>query len=791
MKLVEVYVNQKGFKPSKVKVKPKHHYPVAFLKKKRYGKVVNKLSLIKSQINNSSSKRLIRSLLKEYESLAPFDSPSQRLALTKYANFLHITNGQKQDELLGHIISGFELQSLNNGVVQSLKSYKALYGLACRFATGHAFEPIPYLKADHEGFPKILKPLKSLLTGSRSDRQTALGILQVIKLVRYYPKDYDLGAIEKQPLNTTSAFKEGHVEIGTYFSEAFEKVKDKLPPDFTIKKFLISYKITINRMFPNKYLESRKTEINNRSSLHFSGRNGPNGPCLSTVVLDHNALTNDKQLLTNVQRLADLTDNLDLQVLLDNFNDEEYIFSNVKQKETIHSKINLKEEPWGRLRPFATVDYFTHSALKGFHKWLYNYLERLPEDCTKDQDRGADAIRLWTTFFVDTESADLSEATNAIPILVQREIVQQIAGDEYAELWANIISNRTFKGPTGEDVKYLCGQPMGASSSWPMLAMWHHVIMRTCMTYLKIKWGKDHVENYYVIGDDIAMKGQELFHIYEIAVGILQDVGISKSKGFHSETDLPTNYLPGDNHKAVAEFAKRIFYNGSEITPVPPDEVVDYCCTPYTLPSMMHSMQRRDYFIDANVAQDLAELSFDKQLALDCLFAPFSECPTSVGNPQLKHEELKNSTIWHQQELNEAVVCTVYMKVFEQVNKIQLDMGERLTNWVEACLNHDEIKVKSWSYQCVTMSKVFYITMETMQSVYDRSLEDFYSSKHEGSPETWRTFKKTVGNLQVVLEIDNILKDINKPKTDRYRFIANILARAITACRRDSKQKDQ
>jgi hypothetical protein len=52
-----------------------------------------------------------------------------------------------------------------------------------------------------------------------------------------------------------------------------------------------------------------------------------------------------------------------------------------------------------------------------------------------------------------------------------------IWGFSKAKAWRSIMTSEPFEF-RGEKVLYGTGQPMGAYSSWPMLAITHHTIVR-------------------------------------------------------------------------------------------------------------------------------------------------------------------------------------------------------------------------------------------------------------------------------------------------------------------------
>lgn len=97
-------------------------------------------------------------------------------------------------------------------------------------------------------------------------------------------------------------------------------------------------------------------------------------------------------------------------------------------------------------------------------------------------------------------SIDLSAATDRLPISLQVSVLKVLLKDlvpdsqQFAEAWRDLLVGRkysvglkpqfskksefTIPGDIPEFVTYTVGQPMGALSSWAMLAITHHAMMQ-------------------------------------------------------------------------------------------------------------------------------------------------------------------------------------------------------------------------------------------------------------------------------------------------------------------------
>lgn len=120
---------------------------------------------------------------------------------------------------------------------------------------------------------------------------------------------------------------------------------------------------------------------------------------------------------------------------------------------------------------------------------------------------------------------DLSAATDRLPVILQKDILNQMGFP--GDLWIDIL-DRDWNFPDGDIIKYAVGQPMGAYSSFGMLALTHHVIVRIA----SMRSGVDPCRLLYaVLGDDGAMAHEKVARHYR---DIFKQLGmeINPIKGF-------------------------------------------------------------------------------------------------------------------------------------------------------------------------------------------------------------------------------------------------------------------
>lgn len=217
-------------------------------------------------------------------------------------------------------------------------------------------------------------------------------------------------------------------------------------------------------------------------------------------------------------------------------------------------KLGLKEEPAGKVRVFAMVDAWTQWLLKPLHDTIFAVLSRIPQDGTHDQVAPIHALikEITDRKITNVFSYDLSAATDRLPLALQVRLLGYFLGIDYATAWGDFLTRRGYRLLSKEyKVKgtfyYAVGQPMGALSSWAMLALTHHFIVQWAA------WLVARRENrvgtwftlYAVLGDDIVIADESVAKEYLRIMEVLGvEIGLAKS--------LVSN-------KSTMEFAKRLF----------------------------------------------------------------------------------------------------------------------------------------------------------------------------------------------------------------------------------------
>lgn len=292
--------------------------------------------------------------------------------------------------------------------------------------------------------------------------------------------------------------------------------------------------------------------------LHFVAKNGPNGDVRLTRHEDEQAVKRGNML----DRLASFCEMIGLP-------SPRMHFFDLKEEESTTSvigRLSIKLEP-GKVknRVFAIFDGVSQEILRPVHDALMTVLKGLSEDCTYDQTK----ITRWVnskakfSFFGDS---DLSQATDTIPNWIYKMILNQVKpglGDAWYAVFDREFlikessNNRnslnktgfTLKGQpvqSGTLIKYGTGQGMGAYTSWALMALAHHLLLRFAAWKVGQSWGS----KYLILGDDIVVASKAIFESYCLVLNGL-NIPHKPTKSF-----------------GYCEFAKRQFYRGYEVSGV-------------------------------------------------------------------------------------------------------------------------------------------------------------------------------------------------------------------------------
>lgn len=416
------------------------------------------------------------------------------------------TNHDLQHEA-NKVFALFDLWVKNEGKRSAVLRLKAVYQIVLNRSLGQEpFQP-PFI-ATVRGFPRCIAYLEKYCTSPG-------GIQAVLSLLGYWRNVRAPGTPDLTPILADAKYQEYPVILEN-------EITRNLPNE---------WRFTPNQLSP--------------ASHYFSTRFGPNGK-LYTSLLDLKALEQDPNLLDSLTTILDLTESEDFSDYLDELRS---VYAVDDTPTMTHSRLSVKQELGGKDRVFAIVDYFSQCALRPLHDRVSRILSTIPNDCTYDQGAASESLKSWTMGDEPIYSYDLSNATDRLPARLQRAVLEKLTGNRhFAESWEYLMTKRDFRFRSHTGIRYAVGQPMGAYSSWPLFALTHHLIVMCAARRVKVRQPE-----YFLLGDDICMRGSALAAEY---CKILSDLGLEISR-----------------HKSVigkvAEFAKRIYYQGGEVSPIP------------------------------------------------------------------------------------------------------------------------------------------------------------------------------------------------------------------------------
>jgi len=407
-----------------------------------------------------------------------------------------------------------------HGKEYTLERYKEAYQFLSRYHLNLNPIPLGWSKIDRNGIPKILWPLRSLINHTDDSYKNKCIRMSLI-IARIYETIY----LKPQP-NYLPITSKGNL-LNPEFIRSFD--------EFTKDWFMTLYR-------RNERLTRLSTKIDKVIS---STKKGPNGPALVMSHIDSKPVCEDKVLFKAIKDINTICGNTWITRMLQNHYKEESTCSNLT-----HSRINYVAEGGGKTRIFAIGDYWSQMTLKGIHNFLMEILRSLKTDATHDQNAGFTRV-LKESKGKQAYSYDLSGASDRIPLELQKVVLKHAFNNEdLSESWSTVIADREFQTPTGEQIRWEVGQPLGLLSSWPSFALWHHIFVQYCA----FRCGISTFREYEILGDDVVIWNKAVGDIYS---AMISEIGIPINK---------TKSVISCNGNTQIEFAKRIALNGIELS---------------------------------------------------------------------------------------------------------------------------------------------------------------------------------------------------------------------------------
>lgn len=307
----------------------------------------------------------------------------------------------------------------------------------------------------------------------------------------------------------------------------------------------------------------------NFTQYHMSTKAGPSGPSLWTSLVDFAILRNTNFLYD----LGVIGGNKLRSILFD----LDRVFSLLPSYLLTRRPRSLRRlasfpDKEGKHRVVGILDYFSQTALRPLHSYLFSRLKLIPQDCTFNQGKFKEFFHDWEYFY----SYDLSAATDRFPIDLIESLLSRRFGSLFGNSWRRIMVGIPF-WYQNQYYKYETGNPMGAYSSWNSFSLSHHYILFWCCKELEISWRDS---KYFLLGDDILIGDHQLAKkYYETIISLGVDISLDKSH----------------QSKTLFEFSKRLFYCGHEITPFPISSFEEFEKHPSVLSSQLRDLRKQGW----------------------------------------------------------------------------------------------------------------------------------------------------------------------------------------------------
>lgn len=184
--------------------------------------------------------------------------------------------------------------------------------------------------------------------------------------------------------------------------------------------------------------------------------------------------------------------------------------------------ISFIQEPGYKLRAIANPARIYQVALQHFGDQLWDFLKKIPQDCTYDQEKGVRIVQENLNAGKNCHAVDLSDATNYFPLEYTYRVIKgstvQTANYSpsndlaYLELWkllcrANWLVDKKFL------LNWSKGQPLGLYPSFPAFALSHHHLVQSLYSFLYPGRSLKHAP-YVLLGDDIVIFDDALHDFY-------------------------------------------------------------------------------------------------------------------------------------------------------------------------------------------------------------------------------------------------------------------------------------
>jgi hypothetical protein len=268
-------------------------------------------------------------------------------------------------------------------------------------------------------------------------------------------------------------------------------------------------------------------------------------------------------------------------------------------------RLSVVYDQAGKARIVAMANWWVQLVLLPLHKSIFSILESKDTDGTFDQDKPLRMMMENPNMGHQFSCFDLSAATDRLPVDLQVQILNSLGINGLA--WKDLVVGYPYAFK-GQGVRYTVGQPMGAYSSWAMLALTHHLIVKVAASQVGIK----NFNSYCLLGDDIVINHDAVAERYLVLMESL-GVAINLSKSVIS--------------KDLAEFAKRLVSPLGEISPIGAGNILLVSRRTNLIGALLAELYNKSVVTDSDVVIELID-SFPRKSELNflVLWTYFGSC---------------------------------------------------------------------------------------------------------------------------------------------------------------------
>jgi len=245
-------------------------------------------------------------------------------------------------------------------------------------------------------------------------------------------------------------------------------------------------------------------------------------------------------------------------------------------------RLSVVYDQAGKARIVAMPSFWIQLCLRPLHDSIFRFLKSVPQDGTYNQLGPLNLLRANPNKGHDFSCYDLSAATDRLPIDLQVSILNCLGLD--GDLWKDLIDLPwQFHG---SEYRYSVGQPMGAYSSWGMLALTHHLIVK----HAAARVGISEFTAYAVLGDDIVINHNLVAAEYMRIMDTL-GVKINPNKSIISSE--------------VIEFAKRFVTPSIDLSPIGAGAILSIMRKPALIGAFLTELNQKSLADTSSMVRNL------------------------------------------------------------------------------------------------------------------------------------------------------------------------------------------